>query len=165
MTRRSLLAASVAAAAMVVVACGSTPSSAGSAATTPKPTPKPTPAPILKVATAAVAGKPETVITNAAGFTLYYYLPDKGAGKVTCVAACLQAWPPLLLPNGVTAPTGAAGVTGTLGTVANPNGGQQVTYNGWPVYLWTKDTAPGMTTGQNVGRKWFVVTPAVPPPG
>jgi predicted lipoprotein with Yx(FWY)xxD motif len=123
----------------------------------------PTPVLLLKTATATVAGKPEAIITNPQGFTLYYYLPDKGAGKVTCVAACLQAWPPLLVPTGAVGPAAAPGVTGTVGTVANPNGGFQVTYNGWPLYTWTKDTGPGMTTGQNVGAKWFVATPAVPP--
>jgi predicted lipoprotein with Yx(FWY)xxD motif len=52
-------------------------------------------------------------------------------------------------------------VTGKLGTVANPEGGTQVTYNGWPLYLWVKDKAPGDTTGEGVGGKWHVVTPNV----
>ena len=69
----------------------------------------------------------------------------------------------LLLPSGVTQPTAASGINGTLGLLASPNGGQQVTYNGWPLYTWVKDTAPGMTTGQNVGGKWFVATPSVAP--
>ena len=53
------------------------------------------------------------------------------------------------------------GVSGTLATLANPDGkGQQVTYNGWPLYYYVKDKAPGDTTGQGVGGNWFVVTPA-----
>ena len=160
MIRRSLVAVFVACTAMVAVACGSSPTQSGTAST---PAPTPTPAPVMKTATAAVAGKSETILTDPKGMTLYYYLPDKGAGKVTCTGACLQAWPPLLLPTGVTEPTAGTGITGTLGLLASPNGGQQVTYNGWPLYTWVKDTAPGMTTGQNVGAKWFVATPSVAP--
>ena len=160
MIRRSLVAVSVTLTAMVAVACGTSSNSSGTAAT---PAPTPTPAPVMKTATAAVAGKSETILTDAKGMTLYYYAPDKGAGKVTCTGACLQAWPPLLLPSGVTQPTAASGINGTLGLLASPNGGQQVTYNGWPLYTWVKDTAPGMTTGENVGGKWFVATPTVAP--
>lgn len=141
-----------------LAACGG--SNTSSTAATPAPTA--TPAPVLKTASATVAGTTETILTDANGMTVYYYTPDKGAGKVTCTGACLQNWPPVLLGSDVTKPTGDKGVTGTLGTIASPNGGTQVTYNGWPVYTWVKDTKPGDTTGQNVGGKWFVFTPDVP---
>ena len=160
MTRRSLSVVPIAITAMVAFACGSSPGSTGTAS---QPAATPTPAPVVKTATATVAGKSETILTDAKGMTLYYYLPDKGTGKVTCLGPCLTAWPPVLLPSGVTQPAAGPGITGTLGVVPSPNGGEQVTYNGWPVYTWQKDTAPGMTTGQNVGGKWFVVTPDVVP--
>ena len=154
--RRLTSILSFAIAALVIGACGG---SSGSTATTPAPTP--TAAPVVKSASAMVDGKSMTILTDASGMTLYYYTPDKGAGKVTCLAACLTAWPPLMVPSGVTKPAGDKGVTGTLGTIASPNGGMQVTYNSWPMYTWTKDKAPGDTTGQNVGGKWFVVPPDV----
>jgi predicted lipoprotein with Yx(FWY)xxD motif len=157
-TRRSLSAVPIAVAAVFAFACGSSSTQGGTAS---QPSATPTPAPVVKTATATVAGQSETILTDAKGMTLYYYTPDKGAGKVTCTGPCLTAWPPVLLPSGVTQPTGGPGITGTLGVLASPNGGQQVTYNGWPLYTWQKDTAPGMTTGQNVGGKWFVVTPTV----
>jgi predicted lipoprotein with Yx(FWY)xxD motif len=147
---------SLAFAAALAVACGSN----GSAASSP-PTPTPAPA-VVKSALATVDGKSETILTDANGMTLYYYMPDKGTGKVNCVAACLQNWPPLLLSAGITKPVGGKGVVGILGTVPNPNGGTQVTYNGWPMYTWSKDKVPGDTTGQNLGGKWFVFTPDVP---
>ena len=140
-----------------VAACGG--GGGNTAATT---TPAPTPVPLLQATTATVAGQSETILTDRNGMTVYYYTPDKSAGKVTCTAQCLVNWPPVLVPAGVTKPTGGKGVTGTLSTIASPNGGQQVTYNGWPVYLWIKDTKPGDTTGQNVGGKWFVFTPDTP---
>jgi predicted lipoprotein with Yx(FWY)xxD motif len=106
-----------------------------------------------------VDGKSQTILVDAAGLTLYYFTPDKG-GKVTCTAGCLAVWPPLLLPSGVTTPTGGTGVTGTLATIANPDGkGTQIMYNNWPLYFYAKDKSPGDTTGQNVNQKWFVVPP------
>jgi len=35
-----------------------------------------------------------------------------------------------------------------LGTVRRANGQLQVTYGGWPLYLWFGDDSPGQATGQ-----------------
>jgi predicted lipoprotein with Yx(FWY)xxD motif len=156
MKRRSSLLLSFAASALLVSACGG--SSPGTAST---PAPTPTPTPVVKTASATVAGTAETILVGENGMTLYYYTPDKGTGQATCTGTCLANWPPLLMPSGVTTPTGEKGVTGKLGTVTSPAGGMQVTYNSWPLYFWVKDKAPGDTTGQNVGGKWFVVPPDV----
>jgi len=159
LTRLPSFVLSLAAGALLLAACGTS----GSSGTASTPAPSPTPAPVVKTATAMVAGQSMTILVGASnGMTLYYYTPDKGAGKVTCTGACLTAWPPLLLSGADTNPTGDKSVTGTLGTIASPNGGMQVTYNSWPLYYWQKDTKPGDTTGQNVGGKWFVVPPDVP---
>ena len=155
MTRRPSLLLTFAAATLLLGACAGS----NQAAATPAPTP--TPQPVVKTATAMVAGQSETILVGENGMTLYYYTPDKGTAAPTCVAACLAKWPPLLLPSGVARPTGEKGVTGTLGTVTSPAGGMQVTYNSWPLYFWVNDKAPGDTTGQNVGGKWFVVPPDV----
>ena len=152
----------VVASALLIAACGGGSPSSGTASSsaTPSAAPSAAAAPVVKTATATVAGKSETILTDTKGMTLYYYTPDKG-GKVTCTAGCATAWPPLMLPAGVTKPTGE-GVSSGLGTVANPSGGLQVTYHGWPLYGWVKDKAPGDTTGQGVGGNWFVVTPDTP---
>jgi predicted lipoprotein with Yx(FWY)xxD motif len=118
--------------------------------------------PLVKTATAKVAGKQEKILVDQKGMTLYYYTPDKG-GKVACTGKCAAQWPPLTLPSGMNAPIGDTGVTGTLGMVNDPGGAQQVTYNGWPLYGWVKDKKPGDTTGEKVGGKWFVVTPNLAP--
>jgi predicted lipoprotein with Yx(FWY)xxD motif len=148
---------------LLLAACGGGSSSSSGAASKPASSaaaPSSAAAAVVKTATATVAGKSETILTDAKGMTLYYYAPDKG-GKVTCTGGCAAAWPPLMLPAGTTKPT-ATGLTGTLGTVSSPTGGMQVTYNGWPLYGWIKDKAPGDTTGQGVGGNWFVVTPDTP---
>ena len=148
---------------LLLAACGGGSSSSSGAASKPASSaaaPSTAAAAVAKTATATVAGKSETILTDAKGMTLYYYTPDKG-GKVTCTAGCAAVWPPLMLPAGTTKPT-ATGLTGTLGTVSSSTGGMQVTYNGWPLYGWIKDKAPGDTTGQGVGGNWFVVTPDTP---
>ena len=146
------------AAALLLTACGG---SGGGSTSSSTPVPTPTPTPVVETATATVAGTSMTILTDAHGMTVYYYTPDKGTGKATCVGQCLQNWPAVLLPSGVTKPTGDKGVTGTLGTITSSSGGSQVTYNGWPLYTFVKDKAPGDTTGQGVGGKWYVVTPGV----
>lgn len=115
---------------------------------------------VVRTATASVGGKSETILTDSSGMTLYYYSADKG-GKVACTGTCAKLWPPLLLPQGVSAPTGT-GLTGTLAALPDPEGGRVVTYNGWPLYTWVQDKAPGDTTGQLIkdsGGTWFAATP------
>ena len=53
-----------------------------------------------------------------------------------------------------------AGVDATLlGTITRDDGSTQVTYNGWPLYYFHEDAAPGDTNGQGVGGVWFLVSP------
>ncbi len=99
------------------------------------------------------------IITDGKGFTLYMYAPDhQGASR--CTGFCAQQWPPLLLPSGVDKPAAGPGVVARLmGTVRRQDGRLQVTYNGWPLYLWIGDSAPGQATGQadDMGL-WYVVS-------
>jgi predicted lipoprotein with Yx(FWY)xxD motif len=139
---------------LAAVACGG-------ASTSSNPAPsQSSPAPVVKTKTASVSGKSETVLADTKGLTLYYFTPDQG-GKVTCTGACAANWPPTMLPSGVSRATGASGITGTLGTVTTP-GGQQVTYNGWPLYTYVKDGDAGDVYGQGVGGKWFVAALNIP---
>ncbi len=143
---------------LMIAACGS-----ASTSSTPSTAAKPKPSPALvETKTAMVDGKSETVLASPKGLTLYYYMPDRG-GKVTCTGNCASLWPPLMLPSGQSKPTGPSSISARLGTVANPSGGTQVTYNGWPLYTYVKDKDAGDVYGQNVGGKWFVVTPDTPP--
>jgi predicted lipoprotein with Yx(FWY)xxD motif len=99
------------------------------------------------------------IITDGKGFTLYMYAPDH-QGTPRCTGFCAHQWPPLLLPSGVDKPTAGSGVvTRLLGTVRRPEGRLQVTYNGWPLYLWMGDSAPGQATGQadDMGL-WYAVS-------
>jgi predicted lipoprotein with Yx(FWY)xxD motif len=111
---------------------------------------------------AMVAGQSMTILVDAKGMTLYRWTTDSGAnmGKINCVGGCAAIWPPFALPAATTTAVPGPGVTGALTTLANPEGkGTQVLYKGWPLYYYVKDLAPGDTTGQGVGGKWFVVPP------
>lgn len=96
-----------------------------------------------------------TIITDGAGKTLYTFAGDT-AGTFGCTAACLTAWPPLLLPAGQ--PVVAPGLGGTFGVVTRPEG-RQVTYNGMPLYNFNRDAAPGDVLGNGsmgFGALWSV---------
>jgi predicted lipoprotein with Yx(FWY)xxD motif len=96
-----------------------------------------------------------TVLTNAKGFTLYWFAPDTPT-KSVCNGSCAQYWPPV--PGHVTA---GPGVTGTLGTITRSDGASQATYNGHPLYTYVSDTAPGQANGNNLnlnGGLWHEVT-------
>ena len=55
------------------------------------------------------------------------------------------------------------GVDATLlSTITRDDGTTQVTYNGWPLYLFEQDTAPGDTNGQGITDEfgqWFLISP------
>jgi predicted lipoprotein with Yx(FWY)xxD motif len=100
------------------------------------------------------------VLVNSAGMTLYMFGKDTGT-QSTCTGACAQNWPPLRV-NGK--PTVGSGATvSMLGTTARSDGGQQVTYNGHPLYLFIGDKKPGDTNGQGLnafGGSWFALSAA-----
>jgi predicted lipoprotein with Yx(FWY)xxD motif len=141
--------------------------SASASAATPAPTPAATPAP-TPVAPASVVATQNarlgTILANAQGRTLYYFLPERG-GKIACSSsACTTYWPPSLNAGGN--PTGSAGVTGQLGLVMRAGGGEQISYDTWPLYTFAGDSAAGQTNGQGVvgfGGKWLVATPGLQP--
>lgn len=143
---------------LFVAACGSS-SSTGSSSNEATPTAAPTSSTtILKTASATVNGTAETILTNTQGMTLYYFTPDT-ATQAACTATCAGIWPPLLFTS-AGSPTSATPLTGTLSVVTDTNG-QQIEYNGHPLYIFSKDTAPGQTNGEGYNGKWFVATPAL----
>jgi predicted lipoprotein with Yx(FWY)xxD motif len=118
--------------------------------------------PYYEVKTGTVAGL-GTVLVNGQGLTLYMFVPDRQRGQSTCYHSCASGWPPLRLPTGVTVPiAGDQANPSLLGTATRKDGGQQVTYNGWPLYIWVGDTRPGQATGQglnSLGGYWYVLSP------
>lgn len=65
-------------------------------------------------------------------------------------------WPPVLAEGGAT--PAVEGVDADLvATVTRSDGSSQVTLNGWPLYRFSGDTAPGETNGEGVGGTWHAI--------
>ena len=104
------------------------------------------------------------VIVDGHGHTLYVFAPDQHSGTSRCNGPCAVLWPPLVLPKGTAKPAAGAGISPSeLGTTTRSNGSVQVTYAGWPLYLWSPDTSPGVAHGQGLddeGGLWYVISPS-----
>ena len=143
---------------LLVAACGGT----GAAAARPTPTPI---KPVLSSATNPSLGQ---ILVDARGFTLYFFVPEQGT-KIVCTGDCVTMWRPLMA-TGATLPTSAVPLPGVIATVDRPDGGRQVTYDGWPLYTDAMDAAPGDTQGSGASGEWFVAlaagesTPTPTPP-
>jgi predicted lipoprotein with Yx(FWY)xxD motif len=105
----------------------------------------------VRTVSATVGGKTETILVNGQGLPLYFYRPDTAA-KSLVSGALAQLWPPL------TSAAPAAGLGGKV-TVLKDSHGDQVTYNGHPLYTFADDHAD-QGTGQGV-QDFFVATPGL----
>ena len=111
---------------------------------------------VIQTATVTVKGQSETVLTNAQGLTLYYFTADS-ATQSAVSGNLAQIWHPLLF-TGSGGPTSSTSLTGKLSVQTDANG-NQVEYNGHPLYTFSGDTAPGQTNGEGITGMWFVATP------
>jgi predicted lipoprotein with Yx(FWY)xxD motif len=152
MSKRWLVPVGLAAAALIAAGCGSSSSpstTTGSASTHPGTTASSG----STLETAKIGGA--TVLTNAKGFTLYWFAPDTSTTS-KCNGSCATFWPPVKGPA-----TAGSGVTGTLGTITRSDGSTQATYDGHPLYTYKGDTAPGQNKGNGLnasGGLWHEVT-------
>jgi len=106
----------------------------------------------LKTAANATLGA--TVLVDAQGMTLYS-LSGEQNGRFICTSSCLQVWHPLRASAGTPNAT-----VGSLGTVKRPDGIEQVTYKGMPLYTFAQDQKPGDVRGQGIRDvgTWTAVT-------
>lgn len=110
--------------------------------------------PTVSVATNAKLGP---ILVGPNGHTLYYFLKDTKDVN-NCNGQCAALWPALTVSG---TPTAGSGVTGALGTIKLSNGSAMVTYNGWPLYYYSGDSAAGQTNGQGFLKLWYAATPTV----
>jgi predicted lipoprotein with Yx(FWY)xxD motif len=128
--------AAIVAGALTLAACGSSddgngdPSSAASADGPPT------------VSVERVDGIGDVLIDDQTGLALYT-ADEQAGGQVRCVDTCEAFWTPL--EAGDSNPTTEPGVA-DLGVTARPDGTQQVTADGRPLYTFTEDS-PGEVTG------------------
>ncbi|MGH2863944.1 MAG: COG4315 family predicted lipoprotein [Solirubrobacteraceae bacterium] len=159
---------------LALAGCGSSSSGTTSSASTPASSTPPasttstsaTASSAPAAATAQISVKTLSglgpVLVNAQGHTLYIFEPDKHA-KVTCVAACAGLWPPLKLSSGQKPTASGAVKASLLASDPDPEGGQVVTYAGWPLYTYAVDSGAGSANGQGIdtnGGLWYVISPS-----
>jgi predicted lipoprotein with Yx(FWY)xxD motif len=93
------------------------------------------------------------VLAEANEIVVYTYGGDTKGGPPTCTGSCAALWPAV---TGVPMVSVADTLPGHLGTVSMPNGGKQITYNGYPLY--TLKGAGALTTkGNGMEGKWHVI--------
>jgi predicted lipoprotein with Yx(FWY)xxD motif len=132
----------------------SPPASPGPESSPPEATTSASPGAVMVSAQDTRVGK---ILVDGKQMTLYIFEKDKG-GKPTCTGACATAWPPLVTTDKVEAGSGVN--ASWLSTADRPDGTKQVTYHGWPLYHYAKDTKPGDMTGQALnqfGGAWYVM--------
>jgi predicted lipoprotein with Yx(FWY)xxD motif len=76
-----------------------------------------------------VAGVKGAVLVEGKGLVVYTFTGDTRGRAGTCTGACAAVWPPV---HGVPAVARGADIGGKFGRIDG-----QVTYNGWPLYLFT----------------------------
>jgi predicted lipoprotein with Yx(FWY)xxD motif len=136
---RWLAPTGLAAVALMAAACGSSSSPGSGSASSAPPAAAGVSGAMLT--SAKVGGA--TVLTNAKGFTLYWFAPDTLATS-KCTGTCAKYWPPVKGPV-----TAGSGVTGKLTVIKRSDGSMQAAYNWHPLYTYVADTKTGR--GQ---RQW-----------
>lgn len=147
------------AALFILAACGAAPATNTH---TPQPgqnTYRAPSAPLIQLATVTLKSTPKTILTTAPGLTLYYFTSDT-ARTIACQESCTATWHPLFFAGPGT-PIAPPKLTGKLSLLTTANG-NQVEYNGHPLYTHVKDTLPGQINGEGLLGKWFVATPDLP---
>jgi predicted lipoprotein with Yx(FWY)xxD motif len=139
-----LLAGVAVAAALLLAACGgddddSSPDAASASQSGNE---------VVAVASIADAGE---VLVDADGAALYT-ADQEADGKVRCTASCAETWLPLTVTDD--AELAAADVPGNLATVKRPDGADQVTFDGAPLYTFADDGGPGRVTGDGLSDRF-----------
>lgn len=100
-------------------------------------------------------------LVNQTGFTLYYYSNDsKGGGASTCSDECAALWRPFYAAS-LSLPESLRSID--FSTITRADGSKQTTFKGWPLYLYSRDTAPRDTWGSQKDGLWHVVDPSNQP--
>ena len=126
----------------------------------------------LTDAGAAAASSPPTVsvksspwgkiLVNSKGYALYMWVKDK-PNKSNCGTACLSVWPFVIVSG---KPTAGPGVNAKLLGTIKAKGGNEVTYNKYPLYTFVSDVKPSVISGQGnttFGGAWWLLTPSGQP--
>ncbi|MFI9271178.1 hypothetical protein ACIGXM_10765 [Kitasatospora sp. NPDC052896] len=144
----------------LATACGSSSGASASPAAPASPSSVPSVAPSAAGTTLQVVNDPTLgqIVADGTGHTLYRFDKDSAHPPTSnCSGSCATIWPPEAAPAGQVTATGVD--PALVGTITRADGTRQLTLDGWPLYRFASDTAPGDTKGQGVGGSWFASTP------
>jgi predicted lipoprotein with Yx(FWY)xxD motif len=96
-----------------------------------------------------IAGVKGQVLVEGPGLVVYTFTGDTRGRAGTCTGACAAVWPPV---RGVPVLASGTKIGGKFGRIDG-----QVTYNGWPLYLYT-----GEKRGQDHADSEFKVVRPTP---
>ncbi|MGN7969820.1 hypothetical protein [uncultured Microbacterium sp.] len=152
--RIATITTTVAVAAIFLAGCSTAANPANSSAT---PTDSPSATTSADAAALTTASSPlGEIITDEAGYTVYTFTRDTpNSGISNCYDDCAMTWPAV----SASSTSAADGVTGEVGSITRTDGTTQLTINGWPIYRFAKDAAPGQVNGQGVKDAWYVLLP------
>lgn len=98
------------------------------------------------------------IVVDDEGFTLYRFEDDSAnPPEATCFDDCADIWPPALAMDQFDFGQGLD--PALFSEVERENRLPQVTLNGWALYRYAEDNAPGEVNGHGVGDVWYAVTP------
>jgi predicted lipoprotein with Yx(FWY)xxD motif len=98
------------------------------------------------------------ILATGGGDTLYDFVPDTPTHSACLNDGCVFQWPPLVTNGDVRVGKGVD--RALVGTLRRPDGSNQLSYGGHPLYPYNGDIAPGVVMGQAIdqdGGLWFVL--------
>ncbi len=102
-----------------------------------------------------------THLVDQFGRSVYAFGADTRGASSTCHDACARSWPPVLSAGTPRAVRDAV-KSSKFGTIARPDGAIQATYDGWPLYYYSRDRLPGEALGHGTaefGDEWYLIAP------
>jgi predicted lipoprotein with Yx(FWY)xxD motif len=151
--RPLVLVITLAVAVIVLAACGSAVGSPGAQGSAPSNT---TRSSVSLTAWASVLLG--TIVVDDRGRTLYRFDRDTtNPSASNCTGDCARMWPPVLAGTGTVQLQGVN--RPAVGTVIRPDGTEQLTLGGAPLYEYAGDTSQGDIRGQAFGGTWWAIAP------
>jgi predicted lipoprotein with Yx(FWY)xxD motif len=118
---------------------------------------------VIEVLKAGSTLKYPSYLVDGHGRALYMWYADTQGGTTSaCYDACAKAWPPAIIESEVSVEFTQRADEVQIGEIMRTDGTRQLTFNGWPLYYFYKDTGAGETFGQGLdgfGALWWLMRP------